>query len=181
MPMRENTLRPRQRADRCHAAAGVTLLELLISMAVGSIILGGIFSMILVSQVSSAELMLLNKVEQNAQLAILKIENDLIDSSVECPDWSLADGATANQITFNRCTGSADGQKIWSTPVTYQLQGQNLVRTQNGTTIVQSSTLTALSFTLDSGMVLLSTTASDSHRDRFTHTSTATLDVTLRN
>ncbi len=162
--------------------SGISLLELMITLAVGTVILGGVFSMIFVSQTSFAENLTISKVEYSAKLSLLKIENEVMDSSVESPNWSLAEGGTSTTLTFNRCTGTLDGEKAWGQSVQFLLDGDRLIRQDfGGARTVLSDDIQALAFTLNGGVLNVSITASGNHRDRFAYSTAAQLDIELRN
>ena len=162
--------------------SGISILELMITLAVGTVILGGIFSMIFVSQTSFAENLTMSKVEYSAKLSLLKIENEVMDSSVESPNWSLAEGASAATLTFNRCTGTLDGEKAWGPSIQFLMDGDRLIRQDlGGVQTVLSDDIQALTFTLNGNVLNVTITASGNHRDRFVYSTTAQLDVELRN
>jgi hypothetical protein len=161
--------------------AGVTLLEFMTTLTVGAVILGGIFAMLLVSQVSSAETLTISKVEYGAKLSVLKIQNDVIDSGLSSPDWSLPEGQTGGTLTFNRCTGTQDGARVWSPPITYQKDGSLLVRTSEGTQTLIGEGIQELTFSLHQGVLRVAVSAHGQHRDRFSYDAAAAVDVSLRN
>jgi len=161
--------------------AGVSLLELLTTLSVGMVILGGIFAMLIVSQMSSAETMTISKVEYSAKLSVLKVQNDVIDSSVSSPGWSLADGAEADTLTFSRCTGSSDGKRVWSTPITYRQNGEQLLRVADGGQTVVSGSIQSVRFSLVQGVLRVTVTAQSSYRNRYFYNTTSSVDVVLRN
>lgn len=160
---------------------GTTLLELLTTLTVGAVILGGVFSMLLVSQVSSAETMTISRVEQSAKLSVLKIQNEVIESSVESPDWSLADQESAETLTFNRCAGSRDGAKLWSPPITFRKEGTRLLRSAEGGQIQVADGIQTLSFSLRAGLLRVAVTARGDHRGRFSYTTAAAVECAPRN
>ncbi len=162
--------------------SGISILELMITIAVGTVILGGVFSMIFVSQTSFAENLTMSKVEYSAKLSLLKIENEVMDSSVESPNWSLADGTSAATLTFNRCTGTLDGEKVWGPSIQFLRNGDRLIRQDfGGAQTVLSDDIQALTFTLNGNVLNVAIAASGNHRDRFVYSTTAQLDIELRN
>jgi hypothetical protein len=160
---------------------GVTLLDLLTGLAVGTVVLGGISALFLVSRTSSAETLTITKGEYGAKLSVLKIENEVIESSAASPDWSLANGATAESLTFNRCLGSRDGSKVWSEPITYHRDGNLLVRRAEGLETLVAERIQGLAFTLRDQVLTVAVTSRGENPNRFSYEAVATLDVGLRN
>jgi hypothetical protein len=162
-------------------AGAVTLLELLTTLTVGAVILGGIFAMLFTSQISSAETLTISRVEYAAKLSLLKIENDVIESSVKSPHWSLPDRASSDHLTFNRCTGTSDGTRVWSPPITYRLEGERIVRETAGSQAILADGIRALSFNLQGGDLRVAVSAHGEHRGQFSYDTTAGVEFVLRN
>ena len=161
--------------------SGLTLLEILTTLTVGTVILGAIFAVLLVSQISSSETLTISLVEYSAKLSILKVQNEVIESSVESPDWSLTDGASAESLTFNRCTGSTDGAKEWSAPITYRREGTRLLRATEGDQILIADGIESLAFSLQDSLLRVVVVACGNYRNRFSYRTAAEADCALRN
>jgi hypothetical protein len=137
--------------------------------------------MLLISRVSTAETATISRVEQSAKLSALAIQDEVLESSVGSPGWSLADGESADTLTFSRCTGSADGKRLWSGPITYRQEGDRLLRLGPEGQREVSGDLRSLSFSLSGGVLRVTVTAQGSHGDRYYYNATCSLDVAPRN
>ena len=123
---------------RLSRGRGLTLIEVVVSSAIGAVVLGlgatltsnaqqdsnasYIRTRLKMSSTESTDLLV-----RELQLATLSGEDTNRNARLDA-DWSLADGAVADAITFNL---PVDGW-LWSTPVTYYVSNGVLMRRQNG-------------------------------------------------
>ncbi len=114
--------------------------------------------------------------DRNAN-GVLDADEDSNNSGTLEADWSLADGAAASSITFNR----VERRWIWSSPVTYEVRNGVLVRLQGGNLREICRGVTNFTVTRTDTRVDISITSSGNDGNGETWSETAERRVYVRN
>ncbi len=97
-----------------HASAGFTLLELIISMAILALALGGVYSWFLSTTRAAGVVTTKSELSLSATRTLERIAARLLPAGLETlfPPHPTAPLGTSS-LTFNRSQGFANGQKTW--------------------------------------------------------------------
>ncbi|MDP6686070.1 MAG: prepilin-type N-terminal cleavage/methylation domain-containing protein [Candidatus Omnitrophota bacterium] len=126
-----------------------TLIEVTIAIALFSIIIAAIFSVLAVAKNSWKSGTSQLTVQQDARKGLRSMTNELRQCGVSTISGVPADGSNYTSITFNIPDSISVSGITWSTNVQYSLGGLNgtqLLRTQDSSQTVLANNISALTF-----------------------------------
>lgn len=91
---------------------GFTLLEVILVLAISSLILIGFTTAVLVSQRTQGNVAVVSDLESDAHEALQMVADQLRAGGAVGTDWTL----TSDSVTFSLCTGETGGVKTWGSP-----------------------------------------------------------------
>jgi len=150
---------PRRSPSRC----GASLVELIIVVTVLLFVVAAVGYVMLASSTTMQVGTAYGVLQSRLADAVDRITAELRQSGPDCPDWSLA----TSSLTCRVCTGFDGVERLWGEPVTYSLSADgDLLRTQDGSSIVLLKRVTTLSFEQKDALVLLTVAAEQPTKDQ---------------
>jgi len=136
---------------------GFTLLETLIAILIFSVIVVAMGMTVVAGQRSLFTTDVPTQLRQSILFSLITMSKELRQTAPS--KTNLASGTSSNTITFqiphdNDADGSTvdiDGTIEWGNSITYTLNGNQIIRTQNGVNKILGSNISGLLFTRPSG------------------------------
>lgn len=137
-------------SQRASAKRGFSLVEMMIVVLVGTLVIGGLYSVLLIGKNNWEVNRDSIELQQNMRTAFEWMRKDLRQAGLSTISGVPANGSANASITFQTPSTVTSGSVVWATAVTYSKGGTGnaqLLRTVGGVSRVIAQNVSSLQFT----------------------------------